>query len=146
MNDISRTRYVIHGDARNNINAGYFVRSVLYEIFRPWWYINNILYRGIFRVWWYINNMQNISLHYTAEYLIHSGVTSNVASRNISFVALYVEYFARGDIQTILYCRTFRVITSNIVSRNICNVIYEMWNISSAVLLAISYREVFRSW
>lgn len=31
MNDIPRTRFT-----RNNINAEYFVRSVVYEIFRPW--------------------------------------------------------------------------------------------------------------
>lgn len=51
-------------------------------------------------------------------------------------------------IQTILYCRTFRVITSNIVSRNICNVIYVKYFVrcvtSNIVSRSISFVVIYK--
>lgn len=141
-----------HSDARNNIIAVYFVRSVVYEIFRPWWYINNIIRQNISYVVIYKQYAEYFVALYATEYLIR-GITSNIASRNISFVALYMEYFVRGDTQTILYCIwTFRDATSNIVSRNISFVAsytkYLVRVVTSNIVLrniGVMY-EIFRPW
>lgn len=141
-----------HSDARNNIIAVYFVRSVVYEIFRPWWYINNIIRQNISYVVIYKQYAEYFVALYATEYLIR-GITSNITSRNISFVALYVEYFVRGDTQTILYCIwTFRGATSNIVSRNISFVAsytkYLVRPVTSSIVLrniGVMY-EIFRPW